>query len=441
MTLINWPASRQALIILGLFALFWFSWASHSRTLFNGLATPLFFALAAYLVVLASQYKIEITPRSLLLFALFAAWAVFVDSRSGEFLPALAMDSHWFILPIATLLLAQVFREFPLAFHAIRIGAALCIINLILTMVANAEWYDNWHWPPIFGHIQHLALSIGFLSILLFARNEMAGWVAVFFRLSRILGLALVFWSGSRNGNLALACSMVVFIYCDRRWAKTLLIDSVAAIALSLVPDPPFAKVAGVLPRILGGHHLESIDAVTVDSLSSMRLTIWESLLSGLNDSGRLWTGVGGNGTARLQVMHGTIMKLPGHIRHVHAHNIIVQSICDWGLVGLTLLTGFFYQSTLRPVIADRKYNDPTALAGIVYLLVTGMFDATLYHMEHLIYLAIAMAWLISQKSARDEKKITIPPPAVIALLLGLALLHTQTLDYRIGLHWYFPTQ
>lgn len=441
MTPINWPASRQALIILGLFALFWFSWASHSRTLFNGLATPLFFALAAYLVVLASQYRIAVSPLSLLLFSLFATWAVFTDSRSGEFLPALAIDSHWFILPLATLLMAQAFREFPLAFLAIRVGAALCIINLLLTMAVNAEWHENWHWPPIFGHIQHLALSIGFLSILLFAKNEMAGRVAVFFRLSRILGLALVFWSGSRSSLLALACSMAVFIYCDRRWAKILLIDSIAAIALSLVPDPPFPKVAGVLPRFLGGERLRSLDAVTADSLSSMRLTIWESLLSSLNAVGRLWTGVGGNSTARLQVMHGAVMNLPGHIRHVHAHNIIVQSICDWGLVGLTLLTGFFYQSTLRPIIADRKNNDPTALAGIVYLLVTGMFDATLYHLEHLIYLAIALAWLISQKPTQDARKMAIPAPAVIAYLLGLALLHTQTLDYRIGLYWYFPTQ
>ena len=438
MTPLNWPASRQALIILGLFALFWFSWASHSRTLFNGLATPLFFALAAYLVVLASQYRIAVRPRSLLLFSLFAAWAVFVDSRSGEFLPALAMDSHWFILPLATLLMAQVFREYPLAFHAIRIGAALCIVNLILTMAVNAEWYDNWHYPPIFGHIQHLALSIGFLSVLLFAKNEMDGWVAVFFRLCRILGLALVFWSGSRSSLLALVCSMVVFIYCDRRWAKTLLIDNIAAIALSFLPAPPFPKPEGVLPRILGGVQLKSIDEVTVDTLTSSRLTIWHSTLSGLNDIGRLWTGVGGNGYARLQVMHSVIFKPAGHVQ---AHNGIVQSICDWGLVGLMLFGGFVYQSTIRPIIADRKINDPTALAGIVYLLVTGMLDATLYHLEHLIYLTIAMAWLISQKPLRDEKRIVIPAPVVIALLLGLALIHTQTIDYRIGLYWYFPTQ
>ena len=435
---LNWQTCRQAIIVLGLFGLLWFSWFSHSVTLFNGLASPLFFALAAYLIVLATQYKIAVAPRSLLLFSIFAAWVIFADARSGEFLPALAMDSHWFILPLATLLIAQVFREYPIAFQALRVGVALCIINLLLTMYVNAEWYDNWHYPPIFGHIRHLGLSVGFLTILLFTKTELTGWAPVFFRISRILGLALVFWSDSRSFILAWVCCIAVFIYTDRSWAKTLFLDSITAIGLSLMPDPPFAKAIGYLPRILGGVQLESLDAVTVDTLTSSRLTIWKSTLSGLNEIGRLWTGVGGNGYARLQVMHGVVIKPPGH---VHGHNVIVQSICDWGLVGLTLFTALFYRSALSPIIADRKHNNPTALAGVVYLLVTGMLDATLYHLEHLIYLAVALAYLISQKQPDTSRGIAIPTPALIALMLGMALIHMQTLDYRIGLFWYFRTQ
>ena len=428
----NWPAIRQTFIVLGLMGLQYFSWASHSVTLFNGLASPLFFALAAYLVVLASQYKISVSPRSLILFLLFSAWVVFTDARSGEFLPALAMDSHWFILPLSVLLITQVFREFPLAFQAIRVGAALCIVNLLLTMYLEAEWYFHWHYPPIFGHIRHLGLSIGFMSILLFTKKEVPGWVAVFFRLSRILGLALVFWSGTRASILAWIICMAIFVYTDRSWAKILLIDSFIAAALSLIPAPPIPEL-GFLSAFQ-----RSLGSASADALSSSRLSLWESTLSGLNDIGRLWTGVGGNGFARLQVMHEIVITPPGH---VHAHNMIVQSICDWGLVGLTLLAGFFYQTTLSPTIADRRHNDPTALSGIVYLLVTGMLDATLFHLEHLNYLAIALAYLISQKQPRNSKSITIPAMALIALILGFSLIHSQAFDYRIGLLWYFPTR
>ncbi len=429
---LNWSTARQALMVGGLFALLWFSWASHSRTLFNGLATPLFLALTAYLLVLASQYPVAVAPRSLFLFSLFAGWAFFADARSGEFFPALAMDTHWFVLPLATLLMAGVFREFPIAFQVLRVGAALCIINLLLTMVVNAEWYDNWHYPPIFGHIRHLGLSVGFLTILLFVKTELGGWTAHFFRAVRILGLAMVFWSGTRASMLAWACCVAVFVYADRAWLKILMIDTFASLALALIPDPPMQNVG------IGGAFRLSLGAKSMDELSSSRLAIWKSTLLGLDSIDRLWTGVGGNGYARLQVMHGVVVN---YYRHVHAHSGAVQSICDWGIVGLTLLSGFFHQSTLRPIVSERKNNDPTAVAGVAYVLITGMLDATLFHLEHLIYLSIAIAWLISQKPERSGMKIVFPVPAAIALLIGLAFVHTQTFDYRIGLYWYFPTQ
>ncbi|MEI7428962.1 MAG: O-antigen ligase family protein [Betaproteobacteria bacterium] len=395
-------------------------------------------ALSAYLIVLATQYKLAVSPRSLLLFLLFVAWVSFTDSRSGEFLPALAMDSHWFVLPIATLLFAGVFREFPIAFQSVRVGAALCIINLLLTMFMESEWYFHWHYPPIFGHIRHLGLSVGFMTILLYSKNETKGWTAVFFRLCRILSLTLVFWSGTRASILSLACCMAVFIYTDRCWAKILLLESIIAIALSLFTDPAYPGASGSWPRIVGSGAINSIGDITANSLSASRLEIWGATLSGLNNIGNLWTGIGGNGFARLQTMHGVVIMSPGH---VHGHNVIIQSICDWGIVGVVLLSGFFYQSIIRSIITDLKHNEPTALAGITYLLVTGMLDATLFHLEHLIYLAIAMAWLISQKPQSDVKPNVIPVALAIALLLGLALLHTQTFDYRIGLGWYFRTQ
>jgi hypothetical protein len=430
LTIISWSVIRQAFMVLGLFALLWFAWSSHAVTLFNGLASPLFFTLAAYLVFLASQYRIKVSRSSLVFFMLFATWAVFVDSRSGEFLPALAVDSHWLVLPLASLLIAEVFREYPRAFELVQVGAALCIINLLLTLFTRAEWFDNWHYPPIFGHIRHLGLSIGFLTVILFKQTAATRWVSLFFRLSRILGLALVFWSGTRAAILAWVFCIAVFIYTDRNWAKTLLIDSATAIALSLVPNPPLPNIASVLGRSFG--------VASADAASSFRLAIWQSTLSGLNDIGRLWTGVGGNGFARLQVMHEVAISARGHIQ---AHSIIVQSICDWGLVGLMLIVSFFYTSTLRPITTDRKHNDPTALSGIAYLLITGLFDATLYHLEHLVYLAIALAYLFSQRRSQDANSIAIPMPGVIALLVGLALIHMQALDYRIGLFWYFPTQ
>lgn len=429
---LNWPVVRQALVVLGLAGLQYFSWASHSVTLFNGLASPLFFALSAYLIFLATQYRISVSPKSLALYLLFTAWVVFADTRSGEFMPALAMDTHWFVLPISVLLMAQVFREYPLAFQAIRVGAALCIINLLLTMYLNAEWYWHWHYPPIFGHIRHLGLSIGFMVILLFTKNDVQGWAAVFFRVTRIVGLALVFWSGTRASMLAWVFCMAIYIYTDRNWAKTLLIDTLIAVSLSLIPDPPTPE-SGYLNVFR-----RTLSSTNADALSSSRLSIWKSTLIGLESIDRLWTGIGGNGFARLQILYQAQITPPGH---VHAHNIVIQSICDWGLIGLALLIAFSGQSVARPVIGARTKNDPTALSGVAYLLITGLLDSTLFHLEHLNYLAFSLAYLISQRQGMNAIRTNISTTLLCAALLGFCAIHALVTDYRIGILWYFPTR
>ena len=424
---------RQALLILGLLGVQYFSWASHSVTLFNGLATPLFLVLAAYLAFLSTQYTIEVSPPSLILYLIFAAWVVCVDARSGEFLPALAKDTHWFILPVAALLIAQVLRDDPKAMLLLRAGAALCIINLILTLYVRSEWNDNWHHPPYFGHIRHLGLSIGFLTILLYVREETKGWLSVFFRICRILGLALMFWSGTRSSMLGWICCILIFTFSNRRWAGIMISESIAAVLLSIIHPPPlpngFGGVIGSVER--------TINSVTTNALTTNRLAIWQSALSELENLGRSWTGLGGNGFARLQVMHDARLVFPGHVQ---AHSVIVQSICDWGYPGLLLLTAFFYQSTVRLIALIRSSFDPTGLGCLVYLVITGMLDATLYHLEHLNYLALSCALLMGGVPAQNGKLITLPKFVVLSLLAGFVLIHALTLDYRIGLYWYFPT-
>lgn len=435
---VTWPGIRQGLVISGMFGLLWFAWASHTRTLFNGLASPLFFALATVTVFLATQFRIHVTRSSLLLYVLFSAWVIYVDARSGEFLPALAKDSHWLILPIASLLFAQAFRAYPRAFEFIQIGAALCIINLLATMFVMAEWFDNWHYPPIFGHIRHLGLSIGFLSLILFTKTASSTTIAAFFRIVRILGLALVFWSGTRASILAWLCCIAVFVLLDRTWLKTLLIDTTVAIALSQIPPPAFpvnqwtpGTVARTMEELTGS-------ASSATAAGSMRLSLWQATLSALSDGGNLWTGLGGNGFARLQIVQGVQISARPQI---HPHNAIVQLICDWGLIGLCLLIGLFFKATLQPATLRLHGSNALALASIVYLLVTGMFDATLFHLEHLVYLMLGFGLLVSRAPESDNLEIPLLRSGVIAFLFGLAVIHLMSLDYRIGISWYFPTR
>ena len=443
---INRALLRQSIIVSGTFALLWFCWGSHSRTLFNGLASPLFFALAAYMGFLATQYKIAVSRTPFFLFLLFSMWAVFADARSGEFLPALAVDTHWFVLPVAVLLFSKALQEFPRQLSLIlRIGATLCIINILLTMYFNAEWYDNWRLPPIFGHFRHMGLSIGFMTILLCSGDESPGILPGLFRVARILGIAIVIWTGSRAAVLAWIIAFPFFIYSNRKLAVTLIVDTVIAAALAQIPAPPSPNLAGVtlIKRTL-------LSSPTTNNLLSGRFGLWESTLDGLNSIHRLWNGLGGNGFARLQVIYGVVVKPWGH---VHAHSFIVQGICDWGIAGMVFFGCFFLRSTLMPILTDWRHNDPMALAGVIYIVFTGMFDATLYHLEHLIYLVFALAWLLSRKAPPHQTPairpgnsgvpapFAIPAILTIALLAGFVAIHFFSSDYRVGLGWYFPTK
>ncbi|MBA3996073.1 MAG: hypothetical protein C0466_02735 [Candidatus Accumulibacter sp.] len=427
------PQPSVAFLAGALFFLLLFSWKSHSLFIFNGLATPLFIALLLVSLLLAARYELAFNRTSLLLYGCWASWILFADALSGDFYPALARDAHWLFLPVFIALLSRLFLEFRPTLNIVLLGASVCIIYLLFRMYLEAENYIHWLRPPVFGHIRHLGLSIGFFSVLLFAAPGNEPRAALFFRVIRIIGLALVFWSGTRASMLAWLCCMAIFIYCDRSAAsiRTLLIDTGAALALSMLPAPagPFGGFFNALHRSSG--------AGSADALSSLRLSLWQTTLSELATQGRLLIGVGGNGFARLQVMYGAQIVPPGHVQ---PHNFLVQAIADWGLIGLTLFLAFVYRGSLGPIIEKGSRNHPAALAGLVYLIITGMLDASLFHLEHLIYLAIVLALLLPP-SPPEKSTIVVKRRLLPMLIAASALLHTLTADYRIGLFWYFPTQ
>lgn len=427
------PQPSLAFLSGALFLLLLFSWKSHSLFIFNGLASPLFIALLSVSLLLASRYELAVNRTPLLMYGLWALWVLIADAFSGDFFPAFARDAHWLFLPVFIVLLHQLFVEFRPTLNIVLLGASVCIIYLLFRMYLEAENYIHWLRPPVFGHIRHLGLSIGFFSVLLFAAPGNEPRAALFFRVVRIIGLALVFWSGTRASMLAWFCCMAIFIYCDRSAAcvRTLLIDTGAALVLSLLPPPagPFGGFFSALHRSSG--------AGSADALSSLRLSLWQSTLSELAAQGRLLVGVGGNGFARLQAMYGAQIIPPGHVQ---PHNFLVQAIADWGLVGLTLFLAFAYRSSLGSIVAKGSRNHSAALAGLVYLIITGMFDATLFHLEHLIYLAIVLALLLPPLSP-GKSTIVIKRQLLLMPIAASGLLCAFTADYRIGLFWYFPTQ
>lgn len=217
---------------------------------------------------------------------------------------------------------------------------------------------------------------------------------------------------------------------------KALAIDTVIAILAAASLPPPYGNL-GLFGAILE----RSANATSLDGLSASRITLWQSTLSHLIDNDLIWWGNGGNGYIRIQTLGGAQLLPPGH---VHPHNFVIQALCEWGAVGLLIFLAGGAAWIHRYRISECVRSAPVAAAGIAHIIVTGMLDATLYHMEHLIYLIIALAICTSVATSDHtedpSRTIRIPTAIVATLLIALLIPHALALDYRIGLPWYFRT-
>lgn len=424
--------------IISLVALFWlitFAWKSHAVTLFNGLATPLSFAVCAYLLMILSfSSEWQVKKNSLSIFLLLTVWILFVDTRSGQALPALARDTNWLLAMLLCLSFPAMLRQSAHLVMTLRLAASFCIVTVLITLFNNAYAYDNWHHPPIFGHIRHLGLSIGFFTLLLYLPEEDHRGSKLFFRLIRIGGLSLVIWSGTRASMLGIAIGITVCGLLVRKkqfWFEVLADVAVAAILSSLPPQalPGASNLVDTTARTLQGSNLNQV--------SSSRVSMWTDTLHWLYDNGRLLNGVGGNGFARMQTLWQAEIKPAGHVQ---PHNLVIQILSDWGIIGLTLFSALLLV-TARTIFATAEWNRAriVALGTLIYLLVSSMFDASMYHLEFLVYFSVASGFLLSGTPPKTAV-IFIPKVLPAIVLIGVIGIHLAVTDHRIGLSWYFPT-
>jgi hypothetical protein len=169
----------------------------------------------------------------------------------------------------------------------------------------------------------------------------------------------------------------------------------------------------------------------TIDGMSSGRLTLWLKTLDALRDPYTLLLGAGGNGFVRLQLMWDAQSFQP--------HNIILQVLSDWGIGGFLLLVLLIKQG-IPERLAWKASKDGEVLLGaalMAFLLVIGLLDAGLYHLQYLFYAAIAFALVakpVSHGALNDIgviKRVNIPSLIIVILLLAVMFLHWAMRNYR----------
>lgn len=387
----------------------------------------IFSAIALLCLLMLPLTAIRITRHSAWAYAAFAAWILLSDALSGEFSPALARDVHWLILPLLVVLYRSVFAKSEETLKVLQVAVAMSLMLIAYRLIEDANGVIDWVKLPIFGNIRHLAITVGLMSVFLYYGDGYSRIEKYLFVLARIIGLSLLFWSGSRASMLAWALAFCLIVLgTDQRskWRGWSLEVSMA-IALALLFDvgnPSMGFLNAFFRQWSTG---------TIDGISSGRLSVWLKTIDALRDPGTLLFGAGGNGFVRLQLMWDEQSFQP--------HNIILQVLSDWGLGGLLLLVLLLKQGVAGYLDwkASRDGKVVLGVALMAFLLVTGLLDAGLYHLQYLFFAALAFALIAKpvDRGACDGvealQRTCIPRLGIAALLLASVFLHWTVRNYR----------
>jgi hypothetical protein len=424
--------------LAALFGLLTFAWKSHSVILFNGLATPLTFSVCGYLLItlpMTSSWVVE--KKNLVILLLLSAWILIADSQSGQFLPALARDTHWLLAALLAVSISPVFRRLDHLMVVFQFVSATCILAVLVSLFGEPGGRIHWLRPPIFGHIRHLGLTIGLFTFLLYLPGGDSQRSKLFFRLTRIAGMTLVIWSGTRASILGIFVALAIagLLLREKQFWIEAVTDISVATLLSIIP-PPAIPGSSSLFDLFG----RTVLASSLNHLSSSRLEMWADTINWLTDHDRLFLGVGGNGYARMQTVWHAVMTWPGHVQ---PHNAIVQILTDWGIPGLALSLALIFSILIDSIrCLNTEPSRVLAFGSLAYIFVTSMFDATLYHLEFLIYFSVVMGMIIAgNPSSAEANSICIPKSFIVVMLIAVIGIHLSVTDYRIGLPWYFPTR
>jgi|GEM_PF-3478548 len=250
----------------------------------------------------------------------------------------------------------------------------------------------SWNMPG-FSNVRTLgfyaAVAVMIANGLLFCRRETIprGGQALFI-LCLIWSWGLLLWTGSRGAVLSLCAAALIMVFFAKRsgyWrvlGVNLLAILLGAVAAFFVPVD---HGSFGLQRFFIGTYADA----TVNQISSGRLEIWTEALS-------LWAQqplLGyGSGQSRflIEATQGVFAQ---------PHNVVINAIFSWGLMGGIPYLLFMAMVILKPLIALRHMDGLTlaAFGGAFVLALNAAIDGSLYHAFPLLLFTCFMSAVWAQ--------------------------------------------
>ena len=245
--------------------------------------------------------------------------------------------------------------------------------------------YSTFENPNVYG--EYLILAIPIIAGLLWTEK---GIFKKLFWLGSLgvtmLALALTFSRGCWLG-IILAIGLLA-IMIDRRF---ILLGIVALLFL------PFVLPESIINRFLSIGNMG-------DSSTSYRVYIWMGTLAMLAD---YWfSGIGLGITS-----FNTIYPIYSYndISAPHSHNLYLQLVVEFGIVGLIVFLGMlynFYKETIIAICKKKNILTSSLIAGVSGFMLQSMFDHTWYNYRVVLIFWIIIAFgLVSTKVSKSDEK------------------------------------
>ncbi len=291
--------------------------------------------------------------------------------------------------------------DYKLLFYAIAFSSLLVAGKFIY------DWfYAPWtciHWahrPPLNSNIRHtgyqLEAAIGFFLAFLIKKDKD---VFVNFMIITLM-ITFLLWTGGRGGIISVYISFIFMIFAMivhklnlKYFVFTIIFSTVFAIGLSqLLAIYDWNGIFNTVQK--------SVNAQSLNQLSSGRFSIWKNVFALLNEN---WLfGLGSQGYYFTENRSFGI---------VQPHNIILQFLSEWGMVGtlifLTLLAKALWNGIKLHLLNtnfDQRYS-LAAGAVLSILLIHSLVGGVFFHPQTSVYLVIAFAiWILPPKQKRFYK-------------------------------------
>lgn len=245
--------------------------------------------------------------------------------------------------------------------------------------------YSTFENPNVYG--EYLILAIPIIAGLLWTEK---GVFKKLFWLGSLgvtmLALVLTFSRGCWLG-IILAIGLLA-IMIDRRF---ILLGIVALLFL------PFVLPESIINRFLSIGNMG-------DSSTSYRVYIWMGTLAMLAD---YWFSGIGLGITSFNTIYPIYSY--NNISAPHSHNLYLQLVVEFGIVGLIIFLGMlynFYKETIISICKKKNILTSSLIAGVSGFMLQSMFDYTWYNYRVVLIFWIIIAFgLVSTKVSKSDEK------------------------------------